>query len=211
MNQYENTDSQGELFNEICSETLANLDGSSSSLKTKQPFKLTLEKFLILIILLIIVGVISYIFGYNKGIQSSPQKQELVTTEEYVVVDTGAEVISEVSESIVSDDSYSLAEESSASLSEEVVQREVAEVDEGLHVDSGNWTIQLVTYTSEQYAIKEVTRLKTEGLDAFIIPSGKFHQVCSNRFAEKNDANKVLKKFKSGSRYRDAYIRKITK
>lgn len=70
------------------------------------------------------------------------------------------------------------------------------------------YTIQLITYTSRSRAEQEVKHLKDSGYEGFIIPGGKFLQVCVDGFENMNDARKKLMGLKrAGFASPDAYIR----
>lgn len=58
--------------------------------------------------------------------------------------------------------------------------------------EEGKYTVQLITYVGKPRASEEVEKLNKLGYSAFIIPSGKHHQVCINRFKSKEAANDFL-------------------
>lgn len=212
MEEYNNNNEpQGELFNEIYKENLSP-HGSSNKYDGKRPFRISFDKFLLLLIVLIIIGTVAYIVGFRHGKNADPIRSELVSTERYIVIDDEDDIIDEMRED--SRDVPTREEEVSDTADEktpEVSDPIVASPGEDFLVDDAhkNWTIQLVTYTSEKYAINEMDRLRENGYEPFLIPSGKFYQVCVNRFSTKEEANKLLQVFKSGSRYRDAFLRHI--
>lgn len=72
------------------------------------------------------------------------------------------------------------------------------------------YTIQLITFNSRKRAEEEVKRLKEKGFSGFIIPAGKFFQVCVDSFERMIDAkDKLLKLRQSGYAPQDAYIRPL--
>lgn len=74
------------------------------------------------------------------------------------------------------------------------------------------FTIQLVTYVNHQRATEEVMRLNEMGMNAFIISSGNYHQVCINRFIEKDKAVTALRELKQHETfqvYYDAFVRPV--
>lgn len=76
--------------------------------------------------------------------------------------------------------------------------------------EEGKYTVQLITYIGKPRASEEVEKLNKQGYSAFIIPSGKHHQVCINRFKTKEAANDFLKEFRKDSlfkTYPGAYVR----
>lgn len=212
MEDYQNNNEpQGELFNEIYKENLSP-QGSANRYDGKRRFRISFDKFLLLLIILILIGTVSYIFGFRHGKKADPKSGELVSTEHYIVIDDEDDIIDEMREELqevpVSEDRLPVANDEAIN---ETADSKVLDPTETFIAENENknWTIQLVTYTSEKYAINEMDRLRESGYVPFLIPSGKFYQVCVNRFSTKEEANKLLQVFKSGSRYRDAFLRHI--
>ena len=74
----------------------------------------------------------------------------------------------------------------------------------------GKYTIQLVTFTSDRIAQDKIKKLSGKGLQGFVIPSGKFKQVCVAAFESRQKASQVLGQLKSeGLAPKDAFIRDI--
>lgn len=70
------------------------------------------------------------------------------------------------------------------------------------------YTIQIITFTNRTRAEEEVKKLKEKGFQAFIIPGGKFFQVCVDGFEKMNDAKaKLIQLKQDGFAPQDAYIR----
>ncbi|MBI4115296.1 MAG: SPOR domain-containing protein [Candidatus Omnitrophica bacterium] len=72
------------------------------------------------------------------------------------------------------------------------------------------YTIQLVTYKSEAPAKQEVARLAAHGLQAFVIPRGKFFVVCAEKFQTEAEALEKLSRFDRSfgeTVYADAFVR----
>ena len=75
---------------------------------------------------------------------------------------------------------------------------------------SGKYTIQSVTYTAQTAAEKYLKKLQAKGHQGFIIPSGKYLQVCVDAYESRQQASDVLRRLKtSGIIPKDAYIRTI--
>ena len=82
--------------------------------------------------------------------------------------------------------------------------------DAGTAPVAGKYTIQLITFVSRPRAEEEVERLKKKGFQAFIIPQGRFFQVCAERFQSLKEAEKKLTELRSGGfAPSDAYIRPL--
>ncbi len=74
----------------------------------------------------------------------------------------------------------------------------------------GKYTIQLITFTSRSRADQEVERLKKLGHESFVIPAGKFYQVCVDAFQNMGEAKDRLTQFKAeGFASSDAFIRSL--
>lgn len=73
---------------------------------------------------------------------------------------------------------------------------------------TGKYTIQLVTYKSEEQAQKQIDKLSSKGYHGFTIPSGSYHQVCVNAFETRQTAQALLKTLQSEKLApSDAYVR----
>lgn len=73
---------------------------------------------------------------------------------------------------------------------------------------NAKYTIQVITFTSRTRAEEEVKKLKDKGFSGFIIPGGKFFQVCVDGFEKMSDAKaKLLQLKQDGFAPPDAYIR----
>jgi len=74
----------------------------------------------------------------------------------------------------------------------------------------GKYTIQHVTYLTDTAAQREIQKLKQMGHEAFVIPSGRYLQVCINAFRSRKQAMNTLKTFKTnGITPGDAFVRII--
>lgn len=76
------------------------------------------------------------------------------------------------------------------------------------------FTIQLITYNRKDQAQRELERLRQKGYRSFIIPSGKFYQVCIETFPDKAQAFQKLISLRVEGYdriYRGAYVRPVRK
>lgn len=72
------------------------------------------------------------------------------------------------------------------------------------------YTVQLVTYVKKEQAQEKIAHLAKQGYEAFIIPSGKFYQVCIAQLPTKELAKSLkMRVQKESGHYPDAYIRKV--
>lgn len=72
-------------------------------------------------------------------------------------------------------------------------------------VQAKPYIIVAAAFSKEAFANKELSRLKTAGLDPFVYYSEPYYLVCVGPFANKSDAQKVLTRVKQI--YHDAYVR----
>lgn len=78
-------------------------------------------------------------------------------------------------------------------------------------LSKGRYTIQIITFKSKTLAEKEVEKLASKGHQGFVVQSGKFFQVCVDRFETTRDANQKLGMLRSeGFIPPDAYVRPLT-
>lgn len=74
----------------------------------------------------------------------------------------------------------------------------------------GKYTIQVVTYVSEKQAERQIDHLKSKGYEAFVVPSGKYFQICVNAFSSKQSALSQLQALQVQKLApHDAYVRSM--
>ena len=76
-------------------------------------------------------------------------------------------------------------------------------------VKAGIYAIQLISDKKEQRAEKEKRDLSGKNIEAFIVPSGEWFQVCAGSYADIESARKALEKF--SKEYKGCFIRKKEK
>jgi len=208
MEDNTNSEPQGELFNELWAENVNPLNQQTDADKKKKKWWLNFETFLFVLLMLIIGLSIAYAFGVCHGRQSTgetprhetrpassipaartiiPVVQEAETQPEVLVIAAVQELPSQI------------APETSP------VTGSDAQIVSPLH----EWTIQVVTYTSEAMAQDTMGTLRVQGYEPFVIPSGQYYQVCISTFPTKEAAQALLAQFLKGKSFRDAYVRKI--
>jgi len=69
------------------------------------------------------------------------------------------------------------------------------------------YTIQVVTYRTEDRAKKEISTLRAKGFDSQIIKRGIYFEVCAGAYSSTKEAQEYLKLLKQT--YKDCYIRQI--
>jgi len=92
----------------------------------------------------------------------------------------------------------------------EALQAKVLETTEAPKPISGNYTIQMITYVTESAANRQLHALSKRGYQGFVIPSGKYLQICVNSFDSRQKAAQTLISLRNlGIVPQDAYVRTI--
>ena len=68
------------------------------------------------------------------------------------------------------------------------------------------YTIQLISYKKEELAEAERLRLSQKEINAFVVLSGNWYQVCAGNYRNVSEAKKALEKF--AKEYKGCFIRK---
>jgi len=212
---------QGELFREDQSLSVARERGTTFFSSYK--FTLRMDRMIIGILSILCLLVLVYSFGVERGkrimeanLQSllpshgetiQPQKIALRTEP----VTTNQTVRGEATVLMIKNDKTDISD------SERVVEGKAkpdltaSELPLADPSRSSDLTVQLVTYKTEKRAVGEVNRLRANGHNGFIIPSGLYYQVCADYFQSRSKAVSGLADFKGGGRYPDAYIRTVVR
>lgn len=167
---------------------------------------LTYERFLLIIISLIVVVIIFFSLGVEKGKKyinladkTKEPLQSVVVNVQKMQTNTAVQknIPKETNQNVIKPKIQILPK----------VQSRNANTS-ALPTSSSNkpYTIQLVTYIKKDLAQKEITILKNEGYNVFVVPSGDFFQVCVGLYGTKENALKDWNKLRK--RYKDCYIRK---
>ena len=71
---------------------------------------------------------------------------------------------------------------------------------------AGIYAIQLISYKKKRLAEREQRKLSGKNIEAFIVPSGEWFQVCAGGYADMREAGRALEKFSKD--YKGCFIRK---
>lgn len=143
------------------------------------------EKSIVIIISLVVIGIISFSLGVEKGkrIAAKLQPAALQTAVSPVAV-------------------------SNPTLKEEqppVLIRQ--ELKEAIGSYTINYTIQVASYRTKTHAEKEAGALKKKGFSPFVLSKGEFSVVCVGNFPKQGSAKSLLTELKK--QYRDCYVRRL--
>jgi cell division septation protein DedD len=173
---------------------------------------LRLDQALVAMIVLIMAYVLIFSFGVENGkrfafeeIKAERAKRDQMVSElrEKLEGKPIAEPAEETTEPHVSAPVEAVEE---TEISQEPSTTEKAEAAK----PAGKFTIQLVTYTMKSQAELTVKTLAEKGVEAFVVPSGKYWMVCVNRFESQKLAQDFLTQLKSqGIAPADAFVRSM--
>ncbi len=69
------------------------------------------------------------------------------------------------------------------------------------------YTIQVASYKAEKYGQQEIELLKKKGTTGFLMQKGNYFILCVGKFANKNEADKILGKLRK--QYKDSLVRRM--
>ena len=219
---------QGELFREENINGLNNINGiKPRSFLACHQLALTLDKLLIVAIGMVVVFALTFSFGVERGkramekrlaslfptrseiLPREPVKEEPTSNSDHGTVLLVKDETSELQTTETAAEVLKAAEGSSLINSDAAPTKESSSSTE--LVKQGKYTIQLVTYKDAKMAEREATRLKSNGHDSFVIPSGSYFQVCANFAETHSKAKLLLKQLRETGRYPDAFIRPVAR
>ncbi len=200
---------QTELFDMPIPRTLSeDSPAPKTSFLEKNFITLRLDHSIGLTLVLLVIYVLTFSWGVEKGKKSSPESQVIRS------VSSGG-LSQEASQAVVA----SAAKTSAVVMTDESVPREVpisvAELPKpvaNVAKPDGKFTIQHVTYITQSAADREIQKLAQRGYSSFVIPSGKHLQVCIASFKSRQEASQLLKQLRSqGLVSGDAYVRPMVR
>lgn len=187
---------QGEFFREWTEikkrgfpENLSKV-ASSPSLLERMKVTLTIERF----ILCVLVNVCAFVFFYSLGFEQGLRKVRVEKVPSPVEAPVSVKRIE------------------SSPIPPAPAAPHVEVQDFTVRPSDNFFTIQLVTYKTSQAAHQEATKWKEKGFRSFIIPSGKYYQVCIDLFEKMPEAHEKLMDLKGtdlGRLYQDAFVRPV--
>jgi len=166
------------------------------------------ENIIVLGVISVMVMVLSYSFGVEKGkVASDLNSPETIQTKE-VSVQTSVPLAENVhlqgeAKIIISDSTIEPV------IDPEVEVREILPllVMEKILNDSERFTIQVASFKLFRNASKEAETLQKKGFESFVLDKGKYSIVCVGKFTQKNEAKQFSGKLRQ--RYADFLVRRL--
>jgi len=160
---------------------------------------LRLDHLSVLGISALVLYVLVFSFGVEKGKQIALRELEAKRTEAAALQESLVEAVRDTAPSMPLKETPAVDPPPSP---------KVAEVTPSSRV--GRYTIQVITFTSQLRAEEEVKKFQEKGYPSFIIPGGRFFQVCVDRFENLTEARqKLLRLQAEGFAPPDAFIRPV--
>jgi cell division septation protein DedD len=200
---------QTELFDLPSPKTLTEeAPVSKPSYLEKTFITLRLDQTIGLAFILLVVYVLTFSWGVEKGKKASQEGQ--------VVRSVAAETLPvESAPAVVASVAKVAAEPAIEESVPKVVPITVPELPKPEPLAAkpeGKFTIQHVTYMTKSAADREIQKLAQKGYNAFVIPSGKHLQVCIAGFQSRPEAIRLLKQLRGqGLVSGDAYVRPMVR
>jgi len=163
----------------------------------KSSFSIQCDTLIVLVIALLMVTLASYVIGIERGkrLAKASSCDEALKNETKT---TNTKLFEE-------DKQQEIKSGPEREQTEQAVPVEESEPEPV--IASNGYIIQLVTYSSDSYAEKEVERLKAQGYDIHVLKSGEYYVLYSGTYKSKSLANEKLNRFKE--RYKDCFVRRL--
>jgi cell division protein FtsN len=204
---------QTELFDLPSPRTLSeDAPAPKASFLEKNFVTLRLDQAIGLTLVLLVIYVLTFSWGVEKGKKSSHESQVIRPASSEVVTEAAPlESAPAVIASVTKTPPMAMVDESvpkEVPITVAELPKPVAKVTK----PDGKFTIQHVTYITQSAADREIQKLAKKGYSSFVIPSGKHLQVCIASFQSRQDASQLLRQLRGqGLVSGDAYVRPMVR
>ncbi len=180
---------QKELFEEFGNTEKRRHPKNLFEQKPRRTIALLYEHLAFIVIAIIIFSIIIFSLGVERGKSIGMKKDSLVTEQKEAV------------------DEISLVKTPQQPEEMPVEEKEDV-VPEFEQMPLSGYTVQVASYTSEDFANGRVDKLRSEGYEAFTLHKGSYYIMCIGKFRDKENATFEMKKLRK--QYSDCLVRKIT-
>ncbi|MBU1086479.1 MAG: SPOR domain-containing protein [Candidatus Omnitrophica bacterium] len=201
---YKNREVQPELFCKINKKQTQNLLNKNIFCSHyKSAISVSLDTLIVIIIGVLMVNLSAFVLGIEKG--KLIAKNDLNKTIAVQPIGNAAVPIKPKKIIVVPEAVEEIIEQKQIKIDpieeKQIVKKVVSPAD--------GYIIQLVTYSTDSTANKEVTRLNDLGLDGHVLKSGEYYVVYAGTYNSKIKAKEKLARFKE--RYKDCFVRLLKK
>ncbi|MCM8800816.1 MAG: SPOR domain-containing protein [Candidatus Omnitrophica bacterium] len=148
------------------------------------------ERIILMIIGFIVTGVVCFSLGVEKGKRS-------------LLIKTNTE-LDLASKSLIQEGKSAISMQPATNLQEFLVEETKKEF---IKESRNNYTIQVASFKTLEFARKEAEALKKKGFDTLVLSKGEYTIVCVGSFSDKQKAAILLTELKK--HYRDCFIRRL--
>ncbi len=157
---------------------------------------ISIDTFIVIIITSIMVLLTSFVLGIERGkILANAEKTASVVT----VTPKNTILLTPKNE----EKNISIPEQTAITVQKGNFKKE--ETVKTPKAPSSGYSIQLATYSNDNFANNEIKHLKANGFSSFVVKSGKYYVVYSEIYDSKSTAAKNVDNFKK--RYKDCVVR----
>ncbi len=162
------------------------------------------------------VSITATVCSYTLGVRQGMEQAQVDSPKQWLYYFTDSQIASEAQKAI----SKSKKSEAPAAIEAPKQERQTAVAaapapapqSAANAVPEKGFTIQVITYAGAQKAQEEVRKLMQKGHSAFVIPSGKYYQVCIESFGDKKTAMRKLTELRTDGyhkTYPGAFVRPV--
>ena len=196
---------QTDLFGTPSVTARVNPAASKADFLQRTRFSLRLDQAVVMLIALLVVYVLVFSFGVEKGkrfamaeIRAERGKRE--------------KIMQELQAKLFSEAGSPQTQESPAPVIKAIkIESPVVINEEAPSPPKGKYTIQMVTFTAEKDVERVMKKLTEAGHQGFVLPNGRYLQVCVESFDSRHKASRLLGELKSRRIVpQDAYVRFVS-
>lgn len=159
------------------------------------------EKIIITIIIFIVINIVSFSLGVEKGrrlarISNQPSQESTKVIKNQTLQNNMLQI-----EVANKDNQYA----SSVTKPQEI--KIIKEESQSQITQKNNYTIQVASLSDKTYIQKELIALKNKGYSAFAVSKGKMSIICVGKFQDKEKAKKIASHLQK--KYRDCLVRRL--
>lgn len=207
----EETEMQTELFEWSAKSLPEEPVVPKSSFLERTSFDLRLDQILGIALVLLVFYVLVFSWGVDRGKRSAFESHALKTVAASIAPEISSATVAVAK--VAEKEPSVIAPNSSDSIGKvpqevPIPSSELPKPVASVNKPSGKYTIQHVTYVAQSVADREIQKLLKKGHHSFIIPSGRYLQVCIDSFETRQEAIKILRQLRTeGIVTSDAYVR----
>jgi len=205
-----NTDNNPLQF-EFFSNTSPKKGKQKKSVFTFKCLTLSFENIIVLCIISIMLLVLSFSFGVERGKTSydfaMDSNRSVIPEEEKFTEERRITVVQGIENTSIEKEVVSSAAETPQEIPRDEPMQEIESSGEEEILEEKIFTVQVASFKLRKSARIEADKLKERGYDIFVLEKGKYSIVCVGKFFQKEEAVEFSGKLKN--RYNDCLVRRL--